>query len=127
MRRNKLFLLRAAVCYIFIAAGHIYAADAEAAEESNEGGQHTDEIVQHSSNGDGHDEEGEVAHDESAYAVLYPWFVQAIGILVFFILTRYVHFIPYIRPIVHSLSHSGELLLAIDGSTVSNFPCRVYT
>ena len=29
-----------------------------------------------------------------------------------------VHFIPYIRPIVHSLSHSQELLLAIDGSTV---------
>ena len=95
MRRNKFVLLRAVVFYIFIAAGHIYAADAEAEDEGNEGGQHTDEIVKHSSNGDGHDEEGEGAHEESAYAVLYPWFVQAIGILVFFILTRYVHFIPY--------------------------------
>jgi NhaP-type Na+/H+ or K+/H+ antiporter len=36
--------------------------------------------------------EGEV---EPAYAVLMAWFVQAIGVLVFFILTRYIHALPY--------------------------------
>ncbi len=29
------------------------------------------------------------------YAVLYPWFVTALGLVVFYILTRYVHSLPY--------------------------------
>lgn len=32
---------------------------------------------------------------EPAYAVLFPWFVQAVGIVVYFLLTRYLHFLPY--------------------------------
>jgi len=29
------------------------------------------------------------------YAILYPWFVTALGLLVFYVLTRYIHAIPY--------------------------------
>jgi hypothetical protein len=29
------------------------------------------------------------------YAVLLPWFVQAVGVVVFYILTRHVHAVPY--------------------------------
>ena len=34
-------------------------------------------------------------HEEPAFAVLYPWFVQAVGILVFFLMTRTFHGLPY--------------------------------
>ena len=42
-----------------------------------------------------HDEEGGHGEAHEVYAVMFPWFVQAIGILVYFLLTRYVHAIPY--------------------------------
>lgn len=32
---------------------------------------------------------------EPVYAVLMPWFVQAVGVVVFYLLTRHVHAIPY--------------------------------
>jgi NhaP-type Na+/H+ or K+/H+ antiporter len=32
---------------------------------------------------------------EVVYAVLMPWFVQAVGVVVFYILTRHVHAVPY--------------------------------
>ena len=32
---------------------------------------------------------------EVVYAVLMPWFVQAVGVIVFYILTRHVHAVPY--------------------------------
>lgn len=42
---------------------------------------------------EGHGEEHE--GPEPAYAILFPWFVQLIGVVVFYILTRYVHGLPY--------------------------------
>ena len=32
---------------------------------------------------------------EPAYAVIFPWFVEALGLLVFFILSRWIHSLPY--------------------------------
>jgi NhaP-type Na+/H+ and K+/H+ antiporter len=32
---------------------------------------------------------------EVVYAVLMPWFVQAVGVVVFYLLTRHVHAVPY--------------------------------
>ena len=32
---------------------------------------------------------------EQSHAVLFPWFVEAAGLLVFFILARYIHGLPY--------------------------------
>jgi hypothetical protein len=32
---------------------------------------------------------------EGVYAVLLPWFVQAVGVVVFYILTRHFHAVPY--------------------------------
>jgi len=44
----------------------------------------------------GHGEEGSEHHEvHDAYAVLLPWFVQALGVIVFFILTRQIHGLPY--------------------------------
>ena len=50
-----------------------------------------------SATGDGeHGEEGSDHHEaHEVYAVIFPWFIQAIGILVYFLLTRYVHAVPY--------------------------------
>ena len=39
--------------------------------------------------------EGEAEEFEHAHAVLFPWFVEAVGLVVFFILARYVHGLPY--------------------------------
>ena len=110
MRRCNLFLFRVVLFYIFI-VGRVYAADAEAKTEGttahdsseaeashSDGDGDGDGAVQHSTDGgDGvHDEEGDGSHEEhSVYAVVYPWVVQAVGIVVYFILTRYVHVIPY--------------------------------
>jgi len=42
-------------------------------------------------NTDDHDE----GHIHEVYAVLMPWFVQVVGIVVFYILTRHLHGVPY--------------------------------
>lgn len=42
---------------------------------------------------EGNHEEGDEIRPE--YAVLLPWFVQAVGVVTYFILTRYLHGIPY--------------------------------
>ena len=46
-----------------------------------------------------HAEEGHSEHDEhhvhQVYAVLLPWFVQALGIVVFYLLTRHLQALPY--------------------------------
>lgn len=44
---------------------------------------------------DGDETSHEEEEAEPAFAVLYPWFVQAVGIFVFFILTRTLHGLPY--------------------------------
>jgi NhaP-type Na+/H+ or K+/H+ antiporter len=43
------------------------------------------------------DSESEIETEgiEVVYAVLMPWFVQAVGVVVFYILTRHVHAVPY--------------------------------
>jgi NhaP-type Na+/H+ or K+/H+ antiporter len=42
--------------------------------------------------GDGEEHEEE---SEPAFAVLFPWFSEAVGVVVFFVLTRYMHALPY--------------------------------
>ena len=33
--------------------------------------------------------------DHPVYAVLFPWFAEVIGVCTFFILSRYLHFLPF--------------------------------
>lgn len=46
------------------------------------------------SNESGHEEEGHHG-SHPYYAIIFPWFVVATGIFVYYIITRYCHFIPY--------------------------------
>ena len=59
--------------------------------------EHADMSTLSSETGEGeHGEEGGDHHEaHEVYAVIFPWFIQAIGILVYFLLTRYVHAVPY--------------------------------
>ena len=43
----------------------------------------------------GEEEGGDHHEAHEVYAVIFPWFIQAIGILVYFLLTRYFHAVPY--------------------------------
>jgi len=41
-------------------------------------------------------EEEAVEHEiEPHYAVLFPWFVEALGLIVYYLLTGYAHWLPY--------------------------------
>lgn len=59
--------------------------------------EHADMSTFSSGTGEGqHGEDGDDHHEaHEVYAVIFPWFIQAIGILVYFLLTRYVHAVPY--------------------------------
>ena len=62
----------------------------QAAEE------HHADVSMSTLSGTGEGEHGDDHHEShEVYAVIFPWFIQAVGILVYFLLTRYVHAIPY--------------------------------
>lgn len=50
-------------------------------------------IIQHSIAEEEHDEE--IEEIEEHYAILFPWFVELLGVLVFYISTRYFKIFPY--------------------------------
>jgi len=50
--------------------------------------------VADSTTGEEHAGDG-AEHDLDPYAVLFPWFVMAIGTLIYFCTTRYFHKVPY--------------------------------
>ena len=65
--------------------------------------------------GDAHGvfEGGQHAHESHpVYVVLLPLFIQAAGVCVFFLLTRYIHFLPYtaVMFIIGTLMGIGSLL-----------------
>lgn len=89
-------------CYLALlvaacALGLAVAAD-NAAEATETGDAHSDSdptsaTADEAAHADDEHEDGSHGGHE-VYAVLMPWFVQALGIVVFFILTRHVHGLP---------------------------------
>lgn len=43
----------------------------------------------------GHEEGGHDSHSHVYYAILFPWFIISTGIVVFYFITRFCHFVPY--------------------------------
>jgi NhaP-type Na+/H+ or K+/H+ antiporter len=80
-----LFLLCLAISFAAVSSQEVQVGGGEeAGEPHNETETETDEHTE--------EEEDET---EQVYAVLVPWFVQAVGIVVFYMLTRHFHAVPY--------------------------------
>jgi len=99
LMRMLSLLLFSLVCLV------AHAAEEDAAAAAGDNNENSTSSAPHSGNGaaatahadDGGSSSAELEHQEiePAYAVLMPCFVVVVGVVVAYLLTRYVHFIPY--------------------------------
>jgi NhaP-type Na+/H+ or K+/H+ antiporter len=81
---------------LFVLCLAVSFAVASSQEVQVEGGDEVGEPYTETENDLHTEEEEEVEEEiEQVYAVLMPWFVQAVGVVVFYMLTRHFHAVPY--------------------------------
>ena len=90
--RTNIDLILIGILLALYHIGCVYASSETAHEETSTTA--TEEAAASSGH---HETEEEIVHEEAmnVYTVLYPWFVEIVGVFAYYFLSRYIHALPY--------------------------------